>query len=222
MSVATVKQFNGVFTGSYGVVALLDAATEEQAELLAKEYAPEAEYVLRTAHITGMHAWYRELPEARIRELLERARIEVDHSFMLDAIVPFDGKFLSWNCPHPDTSFLSLQRRQIEFFEEFLDGEAVARALASEEQLTLTNRERAKFEKHGYPFIEELYQPHLMLAWQSAGFSANARKNWQGHVSRIAFAEIGDHGSIQEIIFSVKWSGSIQDHRPKIIVPSAE
>ena len=200
------------FSGSYGFVFLLDSFTEEKAKAMSRmelnnprTFAGEpltyAEFAPEAMHLTLFHAKIKGAPVEAVQEILEALSIHVQGNVIFHRVATFSDKFLFWDADC--SALLRSAHLSALHLSDFLDVEAKAHA-EDEEALKLSAEERESLKRYGHPLMRRLYRPHITLAYNSSGFPGHraiGELNHVGRIRRVAFAEIGSYGRVQNIIF---------------------
>ncbi|MFZ2804593.1 MAG: hypothetical protein WA001_05210 [Patescibacteria group bacterium] len=205
-----------LFTGAYGIVALPDSITERKVRDLGRrpigtspdpqiknnEITRHAEFSTTTAHITLYHGKLREIPRTEVEMILRTLKPLCGSPILFDKIAVYGGKFLFLDVEV--TPELRLAHLAALHLAHSLDRSSAAKA--TEEGLKMSDDERASLERFGQPLTYALARPHFTLAYNSGGFP-NYRTlgpfDGTGRIDRFAFAEIGEYGSVKNIILEV-------------------
>lgn len=203
------------FTGSYGLVIKPDQDTTERAKLLARSLAPNAPFLVENPHITLFHAKFANLPNNEVRGGLQAINNLRGQPLKLRDLQIFGGKFLFWNVVKNDQ--IQQAHEQALKLSQYLDQEAQARAL--EEGLSLTEQELESLRRFGHPLMNDLYLPHITLAYDPNGITLDPKhiaEEYDMQVDSVNFAEIGQYGIVKNII-ELDGSQKIIDKNVKLI-----
>ena len=189
----------GEISGSYGFVIKPDGKTQEKAEALARELAPDAEYHIKVPHITLYHGRLDNLPLRTAKDILLELKKHEHESFTLSPLEIYGGKFLFWNLQKTDV-LRSMHSGALKL-ATYLNREAVQRAV--EEGLNMTPEELENVKRFGHPLVQERFTPHITLAYDSHGLhlpQGATAEPWKMQVDKVVFAEMGKYGSIARVV----------------------
>jgi len=186
-------------SGSYGIVIKPDPKTQQRAEHLAREMAPDAEFQVSFPHVTLYHARFENLPLQKVRGIVSDLRKHKHEILLLKHFEIFGGKLMFWNIQR-NVSLVSMHERTLGL-AKFLNNEAVSRA--QEEGLNMATEELENVKKFGHPLVLNQYKPHITLAYDSKGLILpypTPGERWWMKIDDIVFAEMGQYGSVARVV----------------------
>ncbi len=211
---------NRVYSGWYGIVAMVDNRTAVIAEELAEdilEFRGTKDRRLQRvtwdrAHITlFQHRNFKGLREKfvqdKLEELAHAARTMVSgQRISMDKIAVHSGNYFFW---YADRGGLSDLHKKSLDLSQFVDPQSILEllALADAKQPALTKPQRALLETFGQMYVGYRFVPHITLMHidQPDVFNTRTpmRYQHQGLIRSIAFVSHSTGGRIKEILAEV-------------------
>lgn len=190
------------FTGRFGVVLLLDTATKSAVRKVAHlfEEGNSIHFGNKSAesHLTLYHSKFEGVPENVVEKCLGDITRRLPVSFNLFKIVPYGEKFLFWNI-EKTAQLTKMHMHALASLSPYFI--ATGTQQADREKLTLSDREWSNVRAFGHPLVGHAWQPHVTLGYfPNSTALAKKRKRFKGVANRVAFVQIGDAGSIRDII----------------------
>lgn len=189
------------YSGVLGWVIVLDEQTESVAKKLALSFYPEAEYRVKTPHITLYHAPLIRVPESEIILQIKGLVQYVARKLNFYDISPYGGKFLFWDVKNKEKIY-RLHTHLVDKYSTYLTKKV--NVPAEKEKLQMTGEEFENISKYGHPLVKKLFRPHITLAYKTEGINKKDKQKHSGIISAIQFVEIGEYGSIKNVLFSTK------------------
>lgn len=193
--------------GTIGIVLQPDEQMLHNVRKLASVHARNASYVVEHPHLTLYHA---ALASGGGEEVLtlERAMDIVNNvrTILQSLEIPFNDirvfadKFVFYHAKQPYPSQLIAAHNKALDLSQWLNTEATAPATS--EGLSLSERERDNLILYGHPLVNDLWQPHITLAFDLAGLTVhrNTSEPATMKIQDVLLVRIGTAGSIQSIL----------------------
>lgn len=190
-------------TGQYGVVLLLDPGINRAAKRINRNLnsGNKIDFQnLHTPHLTLYHASFNNLEVSDMTMFLSEVRKALPPLLHFFSIKTYASKFVFWhlnerqNCM--DAHVIALLLATYRSFGEI--------SQADKEGLILSEPERKNVQLFGHPLVLDLWQPHITVGYypDEAGCISETYSQ-VGKVESVAFAEIGDYGTVKRVICQV-------------------
>jgi hypothetical protein len=188
------------FTGLYGLVLLPDEKTRNHALQLAHINREKSHLDLggrHEPHLTLYHAKLAGVPSSVVNEYLDTLAASLPMPLTFTRIARFGGTFLFWDIERTE---------QLMGAHEFALGlsqyfDASGSQPLDKEKVTLSPEESSNVKKFGHPLVHDLWRPHITIGFFPDGISEeNHPEVFEGGVTDVAFARMGEAGTIAEIV----------------------
>lgn len=198
------------FSGQCGIVLLPDLGTTRSARYINEDFnlrnAVTEEGLDLSKHIPHFslyHARFKDLPFSVAKRAVDRIKGYLPLSFNLYKLNVYGDNFLFWDVDPDDVQlFMRLYEEAIKLVH-FLDRSRETQA--DKEGLKLTPQERENLLLYGHPLVKDLLRPHLTVGYLPHGILSinQPYRDREAKILRVAFAKIGELGTIQEIIYQL-------------------
>ena len=192
-----------IFTGQLGFVLIPENKVEHRAVELTSGYKYGSSIDLggqHMPHITLYHAELENVPISVVFEFLNGLAATLPLSLSFTNMASFGGKFLFWDVERSD-KLVALHEYALGLSKYFVA--PTGESQIDREKITLSSAESENMTKFGHPLVGELWRPHITLGYYPSGVPYwTVSEKFEGSTALVAFARIGEFGTVSKIIVS--------------------
>jgi hypothetical protein len=195
-----MKNKNCSFSGQLGLVLLTDHKTNVAIAQAAKPYQKGSSINLskkHTPHVSLYHSKLKNIPLEVIDLRLERIHSRLPADLEFSMITAFGRKFIFWNI-EPTAELQALHYIALDLSHYFNPS---GQQQADKEKIILSPIHLAHVKKFAHPLVRDLWQPHAALGYYPKDERlGSVPLHLSGRANHVAFARIGQAGTIKEIL----------------------